>query len=52
MDFAARHAGFVVAAYALSFLFILGLTIRVIARDRKLGAEAARLERQRLKDAA
>lgn len=50
MDFAAPHAGFVLAAYALSCIFLLGLTIRVIARDRKLRAEAWRLDQQRRKD--
>ena len=49
MDFTAAHWGYVAASYALSFLFILGLTIRVIFRDRKLRAEAQRLERQRRK---
>jgi heme exporter protein CcmD len=49
MDFAAAHWGYVAIAYALSFIFILGLTISIIARDRKLRAEAARLEQQRRK---
>ena len=47
MDLAASHIGFVVSSYALSAIFLLGLTIYVIARDRKLRAEAERLDRQR-----
>ena len=52
MDFSAPHAGFVVASYALSFILIGGLTVRILLRDRRARAEAERLERQRLKGEA
>jgi heme exporter protein CcmD len=52
MDFSAEHIGFVVASYALSAIFLFGLTIRVIARDRRLRAEAEKLDRQRRKSDA
>ena len=47
MDFTANHIGFVLASYGLSALFIGGLIIRVLLRDRKLRAEAQRLEAER-----
>ena len=47
MDFAAPHAGFVVASYALSVIFLAGLIVYVLGRDRALRSEAARLERHR-----
>ncbi len=47
MDFTANHIGFVIASYALSIAFIGGLIIRVLVKDRKLRAEAERLETQR-----
>jgi heme exporter protein CcmD len=49
MDLSANHLGYVVASYGLSAIFILGLTIYVIARDRRLRAEAEMLDRQRRK---
>jgi heme exporter protein CcmD len=49
MDFSASHIGFVIASYAMSFVFIFGLTIYILARDRKLRSEAERLDRQRRK---
>jgi heme exporter protein CcmD len=52
MDFSANHIGFVIASYALSFVFVAGLIVSVILRDRKLRAEAERLDRQRKKDRA
>ena len=52
MDFSAAHIGFVVASYALSAIFLLGLTIYVVARDRRLRAEAEMLDRQRRKGGA
>jgi len=52
MDFNANHVGFVVASYALSVVFMVGLTLRVLMRDRKLRAEAERLEAQRRKERA
>ena len=47
MDFSANHIGFVIASYALSVVFIGGLIIQVLLKDRKLRAEAQRLETQR-----
>ena len=47
MDFTAKHIGFVIASYALSVAFIGGLIVQVLLRDRKLRAEAGRLETQR-----
>ena len=47
MDFAAKHAGFVIASYALTFAFLGGLIAVVLLKDRKLRAEAQRLEAER-----
>jgi heme exporter protein CcmD len=47
MDFAAEHIGFVIASYAISALMIGFLILQVLRRDRKLRAEALRLESQR-----
>ena len=47
MDFSANHAGFVIASYGLSLVFIGGLIISVLLKDRKLRAEASRLDQQR-----
>jgi heme exporter protein CcmD len=47
MDFSANHIGFVLASYALSVIFIGGLIIQVLVKDRKLRAEAQRLETAR-----
>ena len=52
MDFSANHVGFVIASYALSAVFIGGLTLRVLLRDRTLRAEAERLDAQRRKERA
>ncbi len=49
MNFAADHIGFVIASYALSVVFMGGLILSVILRDRRLRAEAERLDRQRRK---
>ena len=49
MDFTANHIGFVIASYALSVVFIGGLIVQVLLKDRKLRAEAERLEAQRRK---
>lgn len=49
MDFSANHLGYVIASYALSFVFLAGLTISILHRDRKLRAEAERLDTQRRK---
>ncbi|MBI2719969.1 MAG: heme exporter protein CcmD [Rhizobiales bacterium] len=47
MDFAAAHVSFVIGAYALSAIALVGLTIQVITRDRALKAELRRLEEHR-----
>jgi heme exporter protein CcmD len=52
MDFNANHIGFVIASYALSVVFMVGLTLQILLRDRKLRAEAERLEAQRRKERA
>ena len=52
MDFTAPHLGFVLASYGLSAVLILGLVVYVLQRDRKLRAEAERLERNRRKAGA
>jgi heme exporter protein CcmD len=52
MDFSAPHMGFIVASYALSALLICGLTIYILVKDRRLRAEAERLDKQRRKGGA
>jgi heme exporter protein CcmD len=49
MDFSATHIGFVIASYALSFVFLAGLIVSTLLRDRKLRAEAERLDTERRK---
>lgn len=49
MDFSATHVGFVIASYALSLVFLAGLIVTTLGRDRKLRAEAERLDTQRRK---
>jgi len=49
MDFSAKHIGFVIASYALTFVLLAGLIIATLGRDRKLRAEAERLDAQRRK---
>lgn len=49
MDFSANHIGFVLASYALTAAFVGGLILRILVKDRKLRAEADRLDRQRRK---
>ena len=49
MDFSANHIGFVLASYALSFVFIGGLITATLLRDRRLRAEAEQLDAQRRK---
>jgi heme exporter protein CcmD len=49
MDFSANHIGFVIASYALSFIFLAGLIITTLGRDRKLRAEVERLDTERRK---
>ncbi|MFO1132501.1 MAG: heme exporter protein CcmD [Hyphomicrobiales bacterium] len=49
MDFSANHIGYVIASYALSFVVLAGLIITTLGRDRKLRAEAERLDTERRK---
>ena len=50
MNLNADHLGFVIAAYGLSGVFILALTIYVLLKDRTLRAAAQHLDRQRRED--
>ena len=36
MDWNANHAGFVIAAYALSLVFIAGLIVYIVSRDARV----------------
>ena len=47
MDFSAAHAGFVIAAYTVSFAGLAALVIFILLRDRRLRRVAATLERDR-----
>ena len=47
MDFTANHIGFVAASYGLTFVFLAGLIISTLRRDRRLRAEAAQLDAER-----
>ncbi len=47
MDFSANHIGFVLASYGLSLVFIGGLILQVLVKDKRLRAEAERLEGER-----
>lgn len=49
MDFSANHIGFVIASYALTFVFLAGLIAFTLLRDRRLRAEAERLDTERRK---
>ena len=49
MDFSANHIGFVIASYALTFVFLAVLILTTLRRDRRLRAEAERLDTQRRK---
>lgn len=49
MDFTASHLGFVFASYVITVVCIGGLILQVVIKDRKLRAEAERLEAQRRK---
>ena len=44
MDWNADHAGFVIAAYALSFAFIAGLIIYVFNRDARARKQLAQFQ--------
>ena len=45
MDWSANHAGFVAAAYTVSFAFIAGLIIYVFNRDARARKRLAQFEK-------
>ena len=45
MDWSANHAGFVIAAYALSLIFLTGLIIYVFNRDARIRKRLAQFEK-------
>ena len=45
MDWNADHAGFVIAAYALSLVFIAGLIIYIFSRDARIRKRLAQFEK-------
>ena len=45
MDWNADHAGFVIAAYALSLVFIAGLIIYIFSRDARVRKRLAQFEK-------
>jgi heme exporter protein CcmD len=45
MDWNADHAGFVIAAYALSLVFLVGLIIYVFSRDAQARKRLAQFEK-------
>jgi heme exporter protein CcmD len=45
MDWNADHAGFVIAAYALSFVFIASLIIYIFSRDARVRKRLAQFEK-------
>jgi heme exporter protein CcmD len=47
MDFAAAHAAFVIAAYAVSLAGLVALLLFILLRDRKLARQVAALDRDR-----
>ena len=47
MDWSANHAGFVIAAYALSLVFLAGLIIYVFNRDANARKRLAQFEKTR-----
>jgi heme exporter protein CcmD len=47
MDFSAKHIGFVLGCYVLSFLVLALLTVATLLRDRRMRAEAGRLDARR-----
>ena len=44
MDWSADHAGFVMAAFALSLVFIAGLIIYVFSRDARVRKQLAQFQ--------
>jgi len=50
MDFAGAHIAYVVASYAVTMAALLLLATFILARDRKLKRELARLEAETAHD--
>lgn len=47
MDFSANHIGFVIASYGLTFVCLTVLIVSILMKDRRLRAEAERLDADR-----
>jgi heme exporter protein CcmD len=47
MDFAAKHAGFVIAAYAISALVLFGIAAWILVKDRSLQRRLDERDRNR-----
>lgn len=45
MDWNADHTGFVIAAYALSFVFVAGLIFYIFNRDARIRNRLAQFEK-------
>ena len=45
MDWNADHAGFVIAAYALSLVFMAGLIVYIVNRDARVRNQLAQFEK-------
>jgi heme exporter protein CcmD len=50
MDFTAPHAGFVIAAYAISALVLAAVIIAVVGRDRKMRRDLDRQQKDATRD--
>jgi heme exporter protein CcmD len=50
MDFNAPHAGFVIAAYAISALVLAAVIISVVGRDRKMRRDLDRQQKDATRD--
>ena len=44
MDFAAPHAGFVIASYVVSIAGLVGMVLATVLRSRRLAQKAEELE--------
>jgi len=47
MDWNADHAGFVIAAYALSLVFMSGLIVYIVSRDARVRKRLAQFEKSK-----
>jgi heme exporter protein CcmD len=47
MDFTANHIGFVIASYGLSAVVLGWIIVATLIRDRRMRAEAERLDARR-----